>query len=299
VLIAGGFALLTTVAILFGRHGFAVSSVVLHANVGWVLGACAATGLSLLAAMWNLTAFSPLRLPAVETFRAQLAVCGLRVIAPSAVSTPAICARYLSRSGLGAAEALAVVGTAQSAQLIMTVVVVGSLAGCGVDNVPAPDPMDLAIGGGGAVVLVAAVVVLGRRVGVIRRGASAVWSGLRDVLTHARRRPLTIAGGLGASAMLTLAHVAAFACCVAAVGGHAALLTLTAIYLAAASAGSLIPAPAGVGAVEATMIAGLVGAGLTGGTAAAAALLTRVITVWALAPPGWLAVRSLRRRGLL
>jgi uncharacterized membrane protein YbhN (UPF0104 family) len=276
-----------------------LSTVAAHARPVWVLLACAATAVSLLAAMRNLTAFTPLRLRAVDTFRAQLAVCGLRVIAPSAVSTPAICARYLNRSGLGTAEALAVVGTAQAAQLVMTILVVGVLAACGVDNVAAPDPAQAGLWAAVAAGFLALLVVVGRHIPVVRRAGRAAVGGLRDVATHARRRPLTVLGGLGASAALTLAHVSAFACCVTAVGGHVPLVTLTAIYLAAASAGSLIPTPAGLGAVEATMIAGLVGAGLTGTTATAAAILTRVITVWALAPPGWLALRSLRRRGLL
>jgi uncharacterized membrane protein YbhN (UPF0104 family) len=54
-----------------------------------------------------------------------------------------------------------------------------------------------------------------------------------------------------------------------------------------------------VGAVEAAMIAGLAATGMAPATAAAAALLTRLLTVWLLVPPGWLAARSMRRRGLL
>lgn len=105
--------------------------------------------------------------------------------------------------------------------------------------------------------------------------------------------------GLAASAALTIAHVATFACCVHAVGDSAPILTLTAVYLGAASAGSLTPTPAGIGAVEAAMIAGLCAGGLSTATATAAALLTRLVTVWAPAVPGWFALRSLRRSGLL
>jgi uncharacterized protein (TIRG00374 family) len=105
--------------------------------------------------------------------------------------------------------------------------------------------------------------------------------------------------GLAASAGLTVAHVATFACTVHAVGGNASILTLTAVYLGAAGAGSLVPTPAGTGAVESAMIAGLVAAGVPTVHATAAALLTRLITVWAPAIPGWWAMRSLRRGGLL
>jgi uncharacterized membrane protein YbhN (UPF0104 family) len=271
----------------------------LFAHPGWLALAGVATGASLLAAMHNLAAFTPRRLRPADTLRAQLAVCGLRIVAPSALSTPAICTRYLNRCGLGVAESLAVVGTAQGAQFVMTVVVVAAFAALGARELPLPDP--------GQVGWYAALGVLG--VGVIgcaawfvppsRRAVRAAGRALADVVAHVRAHPLTALGGLGASAALTLAHVSAFACCVAAAGGHASLLTLTAVYLAAASAGSLIPTPGGVGAVEAAMIAGLAAAGVDAGTATAAAVLTRLITVWALVLPGCLAARSLRRRGLL
>jgi len=277
----------------------AVASVLVHARPAWLLAACLATAVSLLAAAGNLTAFTPRPLPAAEALRAQLAVCGLRVVAPAALSTPAICARYLVRSGLSLGQAAAVVGTAQTAQLAMTVAVLTALAALGLDGLPLPDPGRTGLCGALAVAVLALCWLVGARVPPLRRAVRAVGVGLRDIGRHAHREPLRITGGLVASAGLTLAHVAAFGCCVTAVGGHAPPLALAVVYLGAASAGSLVPTPGGLGAVEAAMIAGLVGAGLGASTATAAALLTRVITLWALAPPGWWALRSLRRRGLL
>jgi uncharacterized membrane protein YbhN (UPF0104 family) len=262
---------------------------------GWVLVAALATGLSLLAAAHSLTAFAPVRLRAADNLRAQLAICGLRIVAPSALSTPAIWSRYLSRSGLTTAQSLAVVGTAQTAQLLMTVLGVGALAVIGSTRIHAPSPVPLAIGA----VLVAALVLAGCRLPRVRRAQRAAARALTDVARHLRQNPSAVLSGLGASAALTSTHVTAFAACVAAVGGHAPILALTGIYLGAASAGSLIPTPGGVGAVEAAMIAGLATTGMAPATAAAAALLTRLLTVWLLVPPGWLAARSMRRRGLL
>jgi uncharacterized protein (TIRG00374 family) len=105
--------------------------------------------------------------------------------------------------------------------------------------------------------------------------------------------------GVGASAALTATHVLAFAFCVSAVGGHASYLALTLVYLAAASAGSIIPTPGGVGAVETALITGLTAAGIALPVAAAAALLSRAVAVWLLAIPGWVALVTMRRRGLL
>jgi uncharacterized protein (TIRG00374 family) len=105
--------------------------------------------------------------------------------------------------------------------------------------------------------------------------------------------------GVLASAALTLTHVLAFAACVAAAGGSVSLLTLAAVYLGAATAGSIIPMPGGIGPVEAALIGGLGAAGLALPIATAAALLSRLVSVWLPALPGVVALAMLRRRGLL
>ncbi|GAB2482692.1 lysylphosphatidylglycerol synthase transmembrane domain-containing protein [Jatrophihabitans fulvus] len=264
----------------------------------WLLAAVAGFVVSLAAAAHNISAFAPLRLRAVDTLRAQLAIGGLRVIAPAAVSTPAIGTRFLVRSGLETPTALTVVAVAQIVQLVATVAVVGAIAGFAAGDVDLPGRSGLLVALAGAVVLAVAVVVARHvpraRAVLVRTVASA-----RTVGAHLRAHPVRAVTGLGASAALTLTHVAAFACCVMAVGGHASLLTLTAVYLAASSAGSLVPTPGGIGAVETAMISGLVAAGLGPDAATAAALLSRLVTVWLPAVPGLVALRGLRRDGLL
>ncbi len=237
-----------------------------HVQLGWLGLAFAAFTVSLGAAAHNISAFAPLRLRALDTMRAQLAVGALRIVAPAAVSTPAIGARFLTRSGLALPESLAVVATAQTAQLLMTVVVVGAIAAVGSAALPLPDARSAAIVARGA----------GRR--ARRSGAGGSPAAGRAAHAHASRRrdPVDRGSICGADrcacspgsrppARLTLAHVAAFACCVHAVGGHASVLALTAVYLGASSAGSLVPTPAGIGAVEAALISGLAATGHAGG----------------------------------
>lgn len=266
---------------------------------GWLALAFGAFAISLGAAAHNISAFAPLRLRARDTMRAQLAVGALRIVAPSAVSTPAIGARFLTRSGLAVSESLAVVATAQTAQLIMTVVVVASIAAVDSTALPLPDGSAAALVGGGLATAVLAAVLVGRRSAAVRRAVNRSAQAVRLVAVHLRQRPIRVLTGLGASTALTLAHVAAFACCVHAVGGDASLLALTAVYLGASSAGSLVPTPGGIGAVEAALVSGLVAAGVPVATATAATLLSRLVTVWVPALPGWWAVRSLRRAALL
>jgi uncharacterized protein (TIRG00374 family) len=76
-------------------------------------------------------------------------------------------------------------------------------------------------------------------------------------------------------------------------------MTLFTVYLASAAAGSIVPTPGGTGPVEAAMIAGLTVAGVPLAAATAATVLSRLISVWLLVPPGWFALLRLRRRGLL
>ena len=254
--------------------------------------------MSLGAAAHNISAFAPLHLRARDTMRAQLAVGGLRMVAPSAVSTPAIGTRFLARQGLPMPTAVTVLAVAQTAQLLMTIVVVGAIALAASTHLPGTGGDALAIGC--AIIGVLAVVaLLGRVLPAGRQLTRKMIISVRAVGTHLRDRPSRVVSGLGASALLTVAHVGAFVCCVHAVGGSASVLALTAVYLAASGAGSLVPTPGGIGAVESAMISGLIASGLSPQVATAAALLSRLVTVWIPAIPGLWALRTLRRDGLV
>jgi uncharacterized protein (TIRG00374 family) len=62
---------------------------------------------------------------------------------------------------------------------------------------------------------------------------------------------------------------------------------------------SAAPTPGGIGAVEATLIAGLTSAGMPGTTAIAAVILFRLATFWIPLLPGWGALIVLQRSGNL
>ncbi len=265
----------------------------LAAAVGWIT-------LSLFAAAYNLTGFSAVRVPLRQSMLAQLAISGLRVVTPSAVSTPVVATRFLTRSGASLSDAMTTVGAAQGIQLIATAGVVAGLAAVSDTNPPAlPSGHTLLIAA--AVVLAVATVVglLARRSSRVRRVTTEVRSSAVGLVHHARLHPGRVLGGVLASAALTLTHVLAFAACVAAAGGHVSVLTLAAVYLGAATAGTLLPTPGGIGGVEAALIAGLTAAGLSVPVATAATLLSRLVAVWLPAIPGWWAVLRLRRAQLL
>ncbi len=271
-------------------------------HVGWLAAALACTALALLAAAQNLHGFATVPLRTASTLRAQLAVGFTRILMPSAVSNPAVASRYLNRSGASWSAAVGTVSSVQFTQLIVTAVIVAalSLASPGSHHgLASVQPMTLAIIAAAVVVAAGLAAVIARRNMAVRRavrGAAASWHSLSR---HAREHPGRIAKGVLAAGVLTCAHLLAFACCVYAVGGHGTLLAFTVVYLASSAAGSLFPTPGGAGAVETALIAGLTATGLPLPVAAAAALLSRLESVWLPAVPGWWALRSMRRDGLL
>lgn len=272
-------------------------------RLDWTFAGLAAgsIALSLVAASYNLLAFTPLRLRLAPTVAMQLAVSGLRTVAPSAVTTPVIATRYLTRSGATTSDAIATVAVAQTVHLVMTTVLVtgvGLASGsAALGTALAPGRLGLIAAVAGT--LVAAAVFLSLRDPRARRLLARGRASLRAVGEHVRARPVKALVGVLASAALTVTHVMAFAFCAWAVGAHPSYLALTVVYLAAASAGSLSPTPGGIGAVEAAMVAGLVAAGVDLPAATAATVLSRLASVWLFAIPGWIAAWAMRRHGLL
>jgi uncharacterized membrane protein YbhN (UPF0104 family) len=302
--VLGGAAVLGAAALLAVQLRNAELGTVLG-HLSWIDLAIAIgfMALSLFAAAYNLLGFSPLHLKLLPTLSAQLAVSGLRIVAPSAISTPAIATRYLSRSGATTPDALATVAAAQTAQFFVTtglVAVLGVVSGAAPASARGLVSLNhlLWVGVGGAL-LIGAAVLAARTSPRVARLLAGIRESASMLIRHARHRPGMVSVGLSASAALTVTHVLAFAYCVSAVGGHASYLSLLMIYLASASAGSLIPTPGGVGAVEAALIAGLTATGMALPVAAAGALLSRLVSVWLLAVPGWFALVGMRRRGLL
>ena len=299
--ILGGLLLLGTASVLVIELRQAdVRSTFAHIRWVYVGLAIASIAASVVAAAYNLLGFTPLRLRLAPTLLAQLAVSAIRVVTPSAVSTPAIATRYLTQSGASTPDALASVGVAQTVQLVVTIGLVG---GCGVvsgwGDWHSIGRLQLGLWSAGGLLafLIGWLVVRcnARAARVARQAAASVMS----VVAHTRTHPLSAVTGIVAGAMLTVTHIAAFAFCVRAAGGSASILTLSTVYLASAAAGSMVPTPGGSGAVEAALIAGLTVAGVPLPAATAATLLSRLVSVWLLVPPGWIALIRLRRRGLL
>ena len=108
--------------------------------------------------------------------------------------------------------------------------------------------------------------------------------------------PVKLALLLGGSALVTLAYVGGLAASVQAFGGGAGLAAIGAVYMAASAIAAASPTPGGLGAIEAALVAGLTGVGLSSGAAVSAVLTYRLATYWLPVLPGWISLRFLQRR---
>ena len=229
----------------------------------------------------------------------QFAVSFTGLVAPTAVGTVALNARFLQRQGGEPAVAVGSVGLAQLAMFVshlLLLVLFGVLAGTGPQASFSPPQ--------GAVIAVLVVVLIaliglsvpaGRRLLVarVRPLVSQVVPRIVAVFQH----PARLATGLGGALILNLAYVLCLDASTRAFGGQLPLPAVAVVYLAGAVVGSAVPTPGGLGGVEAAMSAGLTAAGLNGATAISAVLLYRLVTFWLPIPVGWVSLTGLQRTG--
>jgi glycosyltransferase 2 family protein len=270
------------------------------ANWAWVLLVIALPAVPYLAAAVALMGAVPQRIRFWPTVVAQGASSFINRVTPWYVGGMALAARYLQKSGVEASVGVAAVGVYSLASamvyLILTVIFFAS-SGRAVGHVfklPSASNL-LAIL---AIILAVVGLVLATRPG--RRFASGTLvPALRSAAASLRRvaqSPGKMTMLFGGSALTTLAYIGAFAASVEAFGGGPGIVVLGAVYLTAAAVAGASPTPGGLGAMEAALVAGLTGVGLTAGPAVSAVLVYRLAAYWLPVGPGWLCWRVLQRR---
>ena len=228
---------------------------------------------------------------------AVLAATAANAVTPAGLGGSALMARLHARTGLDADEAVAAV-TLRALASGLAGVIVASVAAAtlGLDGPSLP--------GGSTGPLVLLTLLLGavafglacphRRGRVachIRRTGAAV----AGVLTRPWRTAALVLGAVGVvGAQLLILDGA-----VRAVGGDVGLGALLITLLGSSAARAAVPSPGGIGPVEAALVAGLAAVGLPVGPAAIAVGVYRTAGLWLPVLAGVLALRALRREGLL
>jgi undecaprenyl-diphosphatase len=270
-------------------------------NVNWWW-AAAALGLSVVTYIGAAVALDgsvPEQLPIVPNIGIQMATSFVAVAAPGGAL--ALTARFLQKRGLDTPTAVAAVGVDTVAGGIVHVIltalflILAGTSGLASFQLPSMTTVGLIVGGV-AVVAAAGLVVPWSRAQVTTRLVPATKRSFVNVGELARQ-PTKMIELFGGSLTITMAYLLALEVAVAALGGGPAFTSIALVYLVGNAISSVAPTPGGIGAVEATLIAGLTSAGMPSSTAVAAVILFRLATFWVPLLPGWGAMALLQRSG--
>jgi glycosyltransferase 2 family protein len=269
------------------------------ADWSWVPLVLLFSALTYVAAALAMGGAVPTRLRAVPTLATQVAASFASSLAPAGVGGMALNVRYLRKSGVDGPVAASSVGLNAAAGFAMHIglmVVFFVWAGrSAVGSLSLPHwPVVAIVAAVVAVCTAAAFAIPATRALLATRLAPLLgraFSGLAAVI----RSPGKIALLLGGSAAVTLSYVLAVYFSTLAFGGDLSLAQVGAVYLAGSAIAVAAPTPGGLGALEAAVIAGLVGAGMSSTDAVPAVFLFRLATYWLPILPGWIAFNRLRR----
>jgi undecaprenyl-diphosphatase len=256
--------------------------------------------LTYLAGALSLLGSVSLRLPFWPTVLTQGASSFINRVSPSNVGGMALNVRYLQKTGVDTPAGVAAIGVnalAGTLVHLVLLVIFFAWAGRGLSRafkLPSSSKLLLIL----AVVAAAVGVVMATRQGR-RFAARKLLPGLRSSLANLRQvaqSPVKLALLFGGSALVTLAYIGGLAASMEAFGAGASIAEVGAVYLGASIIAAASPTPGGLGALEAALIAGLTGIGISSGAAVSTVLTYRLATYWLPVVPGWFSFRALQRR---
>ncbi len=272
-----------------------------QADWRWAILGLAAAAMSYLAAAWMLLGFVPEKLSLPRTVLVQLAGSFIKLVAPAAVTGVAVNTRFLQKSGVRPTQAVASVGASQltgfGIHLLMLTLfgfISGSARGASAESF---EPSRWVVIGLLAVgVLAGSLAAIGPVRRFVLSRVRGLFDGVVPRLLDVLQSPRKLFTGLGGTLLLTASFVVCLDTSIRAFGGSLTWVTVAVVFLTGNAVGSAVPTPGGLGAVEASLIAGLTLAGLPSATATSAVLLYRVLTFWLPVLPGWAAFTWLQRK---
>ena len=232
-----------------------ITSALADANPWWAVATFALGILTWIGAALTLIAFSPVKIPWVRTFLTQIAGSFVALAAPAGIGPAALNLRLLTRRGVTTSLALATVALVQLTQFAVTVgilLVLSLASGDGGALVSLPSTTIMITIGGLAALAASTLLVPAVRRWIVKRVGPTlqqVWPRLSQMLSQ----PWRLALGVGGNVLLSMGYVLAFDAALAAFGQSLNLVDVAVIYLVGNAAGSAVPTPGGIGAIEAVV----------------------------------------------
>jgi undecaprenyl-diphosphatase len=273
------------------------------ANLAWVPLMIAMSALTYFGAAIGIAGAVPQPLTLGPTVLAQIASSFVNRVTPASVGGMVLNTRFLQKSGVDPATAVAgvglnsVVGGIVHALLLITFFVWSGSALGRAFTLPSGSKVLLVI----AILLAVLGLLLATRWGR-KRMLQPVVRGVRSSATNLRKvaqSPFKLTLLFGGSLLTTLAYICAFGAAAAALGGGLSVANVGAVFLGASALAAAAPTPGGLGAIEAALVAGLTGVGMASGPAVSAVLTYRLVTYWLPVLPGWIAWNVMQRRHYL
>ncbi|WP_262698320.1 MULTISPECIES: lysylphosphatidylglycerol synthase transmembrane domain-containing protein [Streptomyces] len=268
------------------------------ANPYWLLTAVATTGLGWVAVSFARQGTVLERLPARRLFATQFAAGAANHLLPSGIGAGAVNIRFMTGCGLPPARSSAALalyflaeGTARVGLLLVLLVAFPEALRLG-------PLLPESVSGTVVAGVVAAAGVLVAGAALIRPVRRLVVTFLRTALADARSlhmrpsRALALWGGSLAFPLLQATGLVAVALALELEVRPAHVMLA---YLAATAVAAVVPAPGGIGSVDAALVIALVAAGAPVESATSTVLAYRFITVWLPLIPGALVLGGLVR----
>ncbi|GAA2381263.1 lysylphosphatidylglycerol synthase transmembrane domain-containing protein [Streptomyces coeruleofuscus] len=297
LLLVGGWALADRRAVYEGAARLA------SADPGWLLVAFVCTCLTWVAAACVRQGALPERLPPGLLVASQFAAGAANQVLPAGIGAHAVTLRFLQRRGIPLPRATASLALYSLVKPVAKTVVLLAFLVAFPDvlrlGALVPDDRTLLLAAGGALLALAATAVTLATVGALRR---PVLGFLRTALTDARelhtrpRRVLALWGGAAATPLLQGSVIATVGF---SLGLPLSWAQVVLALLVAGTAVGAVPAPGGIGPVDAALVFTMAAFGAPVATATATVIGYRVLTVWLPLLPGALVLSALLHRKVL
>ncbi|NBO78443.1 MAG: TIGR00374 family protein [Actinobacteria bacterium] len=209
--------------------------------------------------------------------------------------------RFLNKSGVSTASSATAVGASQVIMFFIHViflVITGVIAGAQTDLSFRPPRITLFI-----FVVLFAIIIVALSFNRVRNWVISktrpIYSQVGPTLAIIFQQPRRLVVSLTSSVLLNIFYIISFYASLKAFNAEVSFFTIAFVYLAGATIGQAAPTPGGIGAVEATLVAGLTATGVPSALALSGVLLYRIATFYIRVLPGWFAFIDLQRKNLI